>query len=138
MSKEAAKELGKANKAAGQIVVMEARRRAPRGPHEGSGKYTPLSRGINASSSQTTVSVFAGGKRTPYAAAIEFGGTIPRRGFKGLNRRGKRQARALHVGVLTHITARPYLRPAVQAKLADVVIAYERMLDNLTEKLRRA
>lgn len=134
LDKNAPKELGKANKQVAQIVVREAERRTPSGPHQGGGSITPIARSIRASQSQLKVSVMAGGSKTPHAGATEFGGFIPRRGNAGANRNRKKYLRSIGGRGLTHVKKQAYLLPAVQAKLADVLIAYDRAIKSVVDK----
>jgi hypothetical protein len=130
------RQLTKANKSAAQLVAVEAIRLAPKGTHEGGGAVVPISQSIKAVASAQKVSVVAGGKNTPHAAPTEWGGRIARRGFKGLNRRGKAAARAGgSSGILTHIKRQPYLMPAVKNKLGQVVQEYRKAIDVLIAKL---
>ena len=134
ISKDAPKELNKANVQIGRLVATEAKRLAPKGKHEGGGSVVSIasSIGVTQSPSLNTVSIEAGGKLTPHAAANEFGGYIARRGFKGINRRGKAEAHKRgHAGVLTHVRKRPYLFPAVAHKLNVVVAEYTKAIDAL-------
>lgn len=138
MSADAPKELAKANKRVGQIVATEAIRLAPTGPHEGGGKVRPITKSIHALQSQNKVTIAAGGKSSPQAAGTEFGGTIPRRGFKGRKSRARRLANFFGGNSVTHLTQHPYLLPAIHNKLEEVVDAYEQMLVDVAAKFRRA
>jgi hypothetical protein len=134
IGKEAQAELRKTNLRAAELVVPEAIRRAPKGKHEGGGTVIPVSASIRAVGGQRFAAVRAGSARSPHAAPIEFGGTLARRGFKGLSRteqkfgvrfspagerlrgRHKRvEGEARRAASVTHITARPYVFPAVEA-----------------------
>lgn len=140
MSKNAPRELNAAGLRAGKIVQAEAKHLAPKGTHEGGGAVVPIEQSIHLTQStkKNTVTIIAGGKSTPHAAPLEFGGSIPRRGFKGINRRGKRTARLLGGGgVLTHVKAHPYIFPAIRNKAEAVMAEYVKALEALASKFGR-
>jgi hypothetical protein len=141
MQRELPKELAKAHKEIGKIVADEAISESPKGTHQGGGSIVPISQSIKPVASTRTVIIKAGGPATPHAAPLEFGGYIARRGFSGINRRGKRQARALLTqgarGILTHVKKQPYLFPAAEKKTDEVIDAYYDALDNLIDKFNR-
>lgn len=133
---DAPKELAKANKQIGMIVVPEAQRRAPHGKHEGGGAVLPIALSIKAAQLQTKVTITAGGPKSPHAAVYEFGGTIPRANAHGrkIVRHGRGYQAQLGRSRVTHIKRRPYLYPAVTAKLNQVVDAYFAMVDRILAK----
>jgi hypothetical protein len=111
-------QLAAVNHAAAEVVAVEARRRAPRGPHEGGPKdqpFTPITESIRALNQQTKGVIAAGGVRTPHAAVLEFGGTIPRH----------------HSRTRTTVRAQPSVYPALRAKRDEVVDVYSRALEAL-------
>lgn len=112
------KELRQANKDAAELVAVDARRRGPRGPHEGGGRVVPIHLNIRALGSQTKGQVATGGARSPHGPVYEFGGTI---------RRHNSQAR-------TPVRAQPYLYPALEAKRGEVVEFYGEAIDRLTRR----
>jgi hypothetical protein len=133
------RELAQINQRAAEIVATEARRRAPRGPHQGGGRVAPIVSSIKALRQQGRGVVAIGGVRSPHAVVTEFGGTIPRRG----SHRGQvAQAQAMHQSFrrfggisVTRVRKQAYVYPALDAKRDEVVNAYADMLDDL---LRRA
>jgi len=138
MQRELPKELAKAHKEIGKIVADEAIAEAPKGKHQGGGSITSIAQSIKPVLSAKAVTIKAGGPSTPHAAPLEFGGSIPRRGFSGINRRGKVTARTQRIGgVLTHIKAQPYLFPAARKKTDAVIDAYVKALNNLIDKFNR-
>ena|ERR1051326_8374918 len=141
MRAEFPKELAKAHREIGKIVANEAIAEAPKGTHQGGGSIIPISQSIKAVASAKAVVIRAGGPATPPAAPLEFGGYIARRGFSGINRRGKQRAREIYKqgtrGILTHVKKQPYLFPAAQKKTDEVIDAYYDALDNLIDKFNR-
>lgn len=153
IGKEAQKELRATNLKAAQLVVPEAQRRAPKGPHEGGGKVRPVSASIRAVAGQRFAAVRAGGKRSPHAPPIEFGGQIARHGFAGLSRSERKagvrftaggervRSRRFQKGevrrqvAMTKIPARPYVWPAVDAMRTRVNEVYGR---DFRELIRQA
>lgn len=135
MSKNAPRELAKANARVARIAVAEAKRRAPKGPHQGGGRDPQIAQHIQAVVSGSTVSITA---TAVDAAAYEFGGMIARRGFKGRGRTAKRFARTYGGKTVTRITAQPFMYPAVEAKLDEIVQAYETMLLTQIAQFERA
>ena len=127
VSAEAPKSLAAANHAVGVIVVDEAKRRAPKGPHQGGGNVIPIADSIRSANQAARAVVTIGGARSPHAVVEEFGGTIARRGFKGA--RGR--ARGNHV---TRVSKRAYLYPAIDAKQAAIEDRYMTMLDEIVTR----
>jgi hypothetical protein len=112
------KELAKANKQAAQVVADEAIRRAPAGPHQGSGSIIPIKRSIKALQAQRRAAVAMGGARSPHAGPTEFGGTL---------RRHASSSR-------TTVRQRAFLYPAISAKTEQVVLVYSALLDQIAQK----
>jgi hypothetical protein len=115
-------ELQQANKRAADIVVREAQRRAPKGPHQGGGKprtVVPITASIKAQATATKGIVAFGGQRSPHAAPTEFGGTL------------KRHASS----VRTRVAKRPFVYPAIEAEQAHVLEQYELALRSITRNL---
>jgi hypothetical protein len=137
VSAEAPKDLAKANKRAAMIVAVEAEKRAPKGPHEGGGKVVPISKSIHGLLSANKVTVAAGGARSPHAAGAEFGGYIPRRGFKGKKAYAKKLTLIYGGHTVTHLKQQPYLLPAITAKLDEVIDAYRGFLDDVANRIRK-
>ena len=125
--------LATVNKQAGDIAVAEIRRRAPRGKHEGGGRIVPIADSVKATRSENYVAVKAGGPQTPHAKPTEFGGTIARRGSKGVT--GRQWARRGHHGGRTRIKRRPFFYSGVAAKAAEIVKKYEGMLEQMMSEL---
>lgn len=126
--------LGRANQQAAQVVVNEAKRRAPKGPHQGGGTVAPISSTITALRKQSAASVSIGGARSPHAVVTEFGGSIPRRGSdKETVRKAQRRKQAFsrHGLRVTHVRKRAYLYPAIDAKAGEVVLVYEAAVGQL-------
>jgi len=113
------KELRAANKEAAEIIAVEARRRAPRGPHEGGGRVQPLAGSIRAVANQLRGQVAVGGARSPHGPVLEFGGTIGRRGTTGAR---------------TQVRAQPSLYPAIASERDEVVEVYGEAIDRLTSR----
>lgn len=109
------KQLAVVNQRGGNLFVDEARRRAPKGPHEGGGHVTSIERSIRAARQPNAVLIRAGGNSAPQAAIEEFGG----------------HARRFHSQKRTTVRARPYLYPAVEAKKAEFEQMYVTELDRL-------
>jgi hypothetical protein len=123
--------LGRANKAAGEIVAGEARRRAPAGEHQGGGTVVPIASSIRAGQQARRAVVSMGGGRTPHAEVTEFGGTIPRRGVDptvSATVRARHQSYARHGLSVTHVEQRAFLYPAIYAKSDEVVARYEQLV----------
>jgi hypothetical protein len=123
--------LGKANKAAGEIVAREARGNAPAGPHQGGGSVIPIRASIKSGQQARRAVVSMGGARSPHAEVTEFGGSIPRRGVdKSVSAtiRARHQSYARHGLTVTHIEARPFLYPAIYAKSDEIVARYEELV----------
>lgn len=144
IGKDAQRELRETNKRAAELVVPEAVRRAPKGPHEGGPKgrpVQPISTSVRAVAGQRYAAVRAGSARSPHAPVYEFGGSIPRRGTRATHGQQIAKARAQHrsfakFGVpTTKITARPYVFPAVDAMKTYVNKVYMR---DFTRLIRRA
>jgi len=131
------KEMRQANIDAAELVVPEARRRAPKGPHEGKPAVQPVADSIKAGGTQRAGYVAIGGARSPHAPVYEFGGTIPRRGqdrstvAKIQARHGSFEKAGLAV---TRVQARPYLYPAIAAKTDEIIEAYGEAIDRLTHQ----
>lgn len=122
------KELGKANFDAASVVVVEASQRAPKGPHEGSGRVAPISTTITALRRQQAATVAIGGARSPHAVVTEFGGTVPRRGSdKATIRKAQRGKRSFiqHGLQVTHVRKQAYLYPAIDATREKVLFVYQ-------------
>jgi hypothetical protein len=142
-AKEFPAELAKANEKAAEVVAKEARLRAPEGRHEGGGAVMPIKASIVAARRGSKGVVSIGGMQTPYAIVTEFGGTIPRRaprGQKGIQRRQVSYARKSHrsfesVGVrqVTHVRKQPYLYPALDAKLDEVLEVYNKLVADIMQ-----
>jgi hypothetical protein len=113
------KELRQANKDAAEIVARTARRRAPRGPHEGGGRVVPIHLNIRALASQTKGQVAVGGARSPHGPVYEFGGSIGRRG---------------DTGARTQVRAQPFLHPALAEEQSRVVEVYGDAIDRITSR----
>jgi hypothetical protein len=133
IGKEAQAKLRETNLHAAQMVVPEAERRAPKGPHEGGPKgrgVQPISTSIRAVSGQRFAAVRAGSARSPHAPVYEFGGEIPRRGARATHGSEIAKARAGHrafgsLGVpTTRIQPRPYVFPAVEAMVPRINPVY--------------
>jgi hypothetical protein len=145
IGKEAQAQLRETNLHAAQMVVPEAQRRAPKGPHEGGPKgrpVQPITTSIRATAGQRFAAVRAGSKRSPHAAPIEFGGVIARRGYAGLSRSERKagvrftaggeriRSRRFQKGevrrqvAMTKIPARPYVWPAVDAMRSRINDVY--------------
>lgn len=103
---------------AAEVVAKEARRRAPRGPHEGGGRVVPLWTNIRALASQTRGQVATGSARAPHGPVYEFGGTI---------RRHASSSR-------TQVRAQPYMYPALDAKADEVVEVFAEGVDRVTRR----
>lgn len=115
----APRELQQANKRAAEIVAREARRRAPKGPHQGGGRVQPIAATITAQATATKGVLAFGGSRSPHAPAYEFGGTL------------KRHASAKR----TRVAKRPFVYPAIKSERERVLDAYEQALQRLTRDL---
>lgn len=113
------REIGQANKDAAEIVAAEAKRRAPRGPHQGGGKIIPIVDSIRAQGTTRRGAVVFGGQRSPHAPVYEFGGTVPRH----------------HSQSRTHVAKRAYVYPAIDAKQGEVLRAYEQAVGRITRNL---
>ncbi len=109
------RELAETNNRAAEIVAEEARRRAPKGPHQGGGAVVPISGSIRALRGQRRAAVSMGGAKTPHAEPTEFGGTLPRH----------------HSSSRTTVVQRAFLYPAIGAKTGEVVQSYQYMLGRL-------
>jgi hypothetical protein len=118
MGQEFPRELRQANKGAADLVAPEARRRVPRGPHQGGGRVQPIIASVKAGGTQRAGYVAIGGARSPHAPVYEFGGTL------------RRHASASR----TQVTARPFLYPAIAARTDEVVDFYGRALDRLSRR----
>lgn len=112
------RELREANRDAAELVARSARRRAPRGPHEGGGRIQPVVSSIRALASQRAGQVAIGGARAPHGPPLEFGGTL----------------RRFHSQARTRVTAQPFLYPAIAAEQDEVVEFYGDAIDRLTRR----
>lgn len=141
------KELQRAHQNAAEIVEREAERRAPRGPHEGGGAVRPIVSSIRSGGTQRMGYVAIGGAASPHGPPTEFGGTIPRRGFKGVSRTEKRKGKIIagkvhaaerfktRVAVsVTRVRRQAFLYPAIDAKRAEVLEAFGEAIDRLTRR----
>lgn len=128
------KELRQANLEAAELVVADARRRAPQGPHLGKPRVRPVIASIRALASQGKGQVAIGGATSPHPQVLEFGGTIPRRGQSAALIAQQQQA---HRGferaglAVTRVRKQPYLYPALAAKAEEVVEFYGEALDRI-------
>lgn len=130
-------QLGRANQRAAQVVADDAKRRAPKGPHEGGGTVAPISSTITALRRQNAATVAIGGSRSPHAPVTEFGGTIPRAGADKQLITSARRRRVSHAAVglkVTHVTQQAYLYPAIYAKTGEVVLVYNAALGEVMAK----
>ena len=127
-------QVGRANQAAAELVAVEARKRAPKGPHQGGGTVAPISSTITALRRQKAASVSIGGARSPHAVVTEYGGSIPRRGSDASTVRTaqrRKHAFSRHGLSVTHVRKRAYLYPAIDAKAGEVALLYGAMLDQI-------
>jgi hypothetical protein len=99
------RELRKANKAAAEIVAVEARKRTP--VHSGRAR-----RSLVARAEQRSASVKGGGARVPYFAWLDFGGSVGRN--KSVHREVIKGGRIIY--------------PALAAKREQVADEYEELL----------
>lgn len=132
------KELQQANKQAAEIVAAEARRRAPKGPHQGGGNIAPLYRAITAQASSGRGIVAFGGARAPHGVVVNFGGTIPRRGQDtSVIRKLQAQHRSFEKAGLsvTRVRRREHIYAAIRAERAEVLREYEQALDRIARTL---
>lgn len=143
-------ELQRANKRCAEIVAREARRRAPKGKHEGGGHPQPLVAAIRAQATATRAYVAFGGARAPHGAVVNFGGTIPRRGFKGVTltekRKGKivsgkrhaRESAKRRVAVpVTHVARQEHIYAAIGAERQQILTVYELSVKLIARNLER-
>lgn len=132
-------ELAKLNKDAADIVVVEAQHRAPRGVHQGGGKWAPIAPSIAARQQARRAAISIGGAKSPHAVVTEFGGTIPRKGAdKTLVRLAQqRHASFARVGITrrTQVKQRAYLYPALSAKRDEVMRVYEDGIEQLFSRI---
>jgi hypothetical protein len=131
------KEMREANRAAAELVVPEARRRAPKGPHEGKPAVRPITASIRAGGTQRVGYVVIGGARSPHAPVYEFGGTIPRRGQDASTiAKLRAQHRSFEKAGLsvTRVRKRAYLYPAIDAMTDEIIEAYGQALDRLSRR----
>jgi hypothetical protein len=135
IGKEAQAKLKETNLHAAELVVPEAIRRSPKGPHEGGPKgrpVQPVASSIRAVGGQRYAAVRAGSARSPHAPVYEFGGEIPRRGTHATHGSLIAKARAGHrafgsFGIpTTRIQARPYVFPAVEVMVPRINPIYMR------------
>jgi hypothetical protein len=115
----APKELQLANKRAADLVAREAQRRAPRGPHQGGGNVQPVAASIRSQATTGKAVVAFGGRRSPHAPPLEFGGTL----------------RRFHSASRTRVQKRPFVYPAIEAERDHVLEQYERALIAITSDL---
>lgn len=125
--------LAKADHHAAEVVASEARRRAPRGPHQGGGDVAPITSSIQAGVGAHGGYVQIGGGASPHAVPTEFGGTVPRR---GASRSAVATAQARHrsfassgIAPRTRIRRQAYLYPAIAATRLDVELIYLDAID---------
>src|SRR5262245_8022884 len=137
MGPEFPAELKQANLDAAELVAADARRRAPRGPHEGGGRVVPISQNIRALGSQAKGQVAIGGARSPHAVVTEFGGTIPRRGQSRLliEQQQRSHRSFVRAGLsVTPVRAQPYLYPALAAQREAVIEFYGEAIDRVSRR----
>jgi hypothetical protein len=134
-------EIAEANKDAAEKVAQVARRKAPRGPHEGGGVVVPIHSATRTYSTARKGVIGIGGSTSPHGVVTEFGGTIPRRGGGAIQRRQVAYARKSHrsfasVGVqsVTNVQAQPYLYPAIAATREEVMDFYVDAIDRVTKR----
>lgn len=118
------------------IVSVAAKQRAPKGVHEGGGNYVPIAESIRTTVTAKKISIKVGGARTPYARVTEFGGRIPRKGFKGLGRYGASWRRMRPEGSTTRVKKDAYMYPALNASKGDIRQVYEDMLQDISKIIR--
>jgi len=132
------KELQQANKQAAEIVAAEARRRAPKGPHQGGGNVVPVYQAIKAQASSGRGIVAFGGQRAPHGVVVNFGGTIPRRGqdksvVRGLQAKHRSFEKA---GLaVTRVRRREHIYSSITATRSRVLDEYEQALDRIARTL---
>lgn len=137
-------EIAEANKDAAELVAKDARRRAPRGRHEGGGVVIPVHAAVRTYSTARKGVVGIGGSTSPHGVVLEFGGSIPRRPPRGegaIQRRQVAFARKSHrsfasVGVrsVTNVEAQPYLYPAIATTREEVMDFYVDAIDRVTKR----
>lgn len=130
----APEQLDQVNFAIAGIIAVEARRHAPHGIHQGGGLVVPIMASIKTQQVSGKAQIVVGGTHSPHAAVTEFGGRIPRRGFRG-KRRSITRLRAIAHGAITHVRKQPYLYPAIESKSEDIKAKYMQMLDEWTRRL---
>ena len=109
----------KAKQDAAGLVVTEARRHAPRGPHQGGGTVIPVSAAIHTESGGRRVAIVFGGAQSPHGPPLEFGGTLRR------YRSSKR----------TRVQARPHVYAAIASEGGPMLAAFERAVLDLVRDL---
>lgn len=139
LAEQAPEQLDAVNLDIAQLVAVEARHGAPHGRHEGGGLVVPIMASIKAMQLSGQAVITVGGRLTPHAAVKEFGGRIPRRGFKTIGRGRARAAaaiaRAAAHGAVTHVRKQAYLYPAITAKSEVITARYQAMLDRWIGRL---
>lgn len=141
-------ELKKASLAAAEAVVPEARRRAPKGKHEGGGTVEPAASSIKARATAGRAYIVFGGTRSPHEPVVNFGGTIPRRGFKGVSLTEKRKGKIIsgkrHAAerfkrrtrvAVTRIPRREHIYAALEDKRMEILHAFEQAIGKITKDL---
>ncbi|HEY5987522.1 MAG TPA: hypothetical protein VIV12_14280 [Streptosporangiaceae bacterium] len=114
-------ELQRANKRCAEIVAREARRRAPKGEHEGGGHPQPLAAAIRAQATATRAVVAFGGSRAPHGAVVNWGGTIPRRGTTSR----------------TRVPRQEHIYAAIGAEHQQILTVYELSVKLIARNLER-
>ena len=141
-------ELQQANRQVAELVAIRARNLAPHGKHEGGGKIQPLTAAIKAQATTTRAFVAFGGARAPHGAVVNFGGTIPRRGFKGVTltekRKGKIVAGRRHAAErfkkrvavsVTQVPRQEHIYTAIHQLNATILRTYQRAVGRITRSL---
>lgn len=134
---EFAKELKDANLEAAYRVSQEAKRRAPRGPHQGGKRVAPIWTQIRPGATARGGFVQTGNAAAPHAVVYEFGGTIPRRGHSKKLIRAIRQRHGSFekAGLsVTRVRAQPYLYPALAAMRDEVTEFYGEAIDRVSRR----
>jgi hypothetical protein len=119
IDRELPRELAKVNQEVAEIFAGEMRTRAPKGPHQGGGRVTPIAPSVKAGRQQARGVVAIGGARSPHALPINFGGTIAR----------------YHSTSRTRVVAREFIFSSLGAKRDEGVDRYGELLEKL---MRRA
>lgn len=98
------KELQRAGKRAAALIAVEAQAAFDRGTGRAAGSIRPRAR-------QLMAEVAGGGVRAPHFGVREFGGWVPRRGFKGLRSRSRAVTRNPKSGKPAATHMKPYRGP---------------------------